>query len=188
MLASMQYQKVSVLLLTRWKSVNFQMEGSIYFRERFRIDAFASFFNPYSCICLLNEKWLGRNFLISFLFLSFFAVQSLTHLWSPLPQFLIPFLLPHISKRMFLHQPGLPTPWASSLSNVSCIFFHWGQTRQTHVFGALDQLVVYAAWSAGIRISWDSWSSYGVTLLFSFFQPSPNSTTRGPQLQANGFV
>ena len=30
---------------------------------------------------------------------------------------------------------------------------------------------------SGVQINWDCWSPYGVTLLFSFFLPFPNSTT-----------
>ena len=58
-----------------------------------------------------------------------------------------------ISKRMSLppqppsHQTS-PLPGASGLSQVRCIFSHWGQTRQTsavYASGASYQLV-YAAW------------------------------------------
>lgn len=35
----------------------------------------------------------------------------------------------------------------------------------------------YRGW--GVQVNWNCWSSYGVTLLFSFFQPFPSSTT-GP--------
>ena len=32
----------------------------------------------------------------------------------------------------------------------------------------------------GVQVSWDCWSSYGVALPFSFFNPSPNSTVGVP--------
>jgi hypothetical protein len=55
----------------------------------------------------------------NFLFCSFyyyfyvFTVQSLPSSWSALPQFLIPFLLHLVSKRMSSpSHPGLPTLWA----------------------------------------------------------------------------
>jgi hypothetical protein len=36
----------------------------------------------------------------------------------------------------------------------------------------------FSIWQiSGVQVSWDCWSSYGVALLLSFFQPFPNSTT-----------
>jgi hypothetical protein len=49
--------------------------------------------------------------------------------------------------------------------------------------GARISLYVLPGWwlsvwkISGVWVSWDCWSSYGVALLSSFFQPSPNSTT-----------
>jgi hypothetical protein len=35
---------------------------------------------------------------------------------------------------------------------------------------------------SGVQVSWDCWSSYGVTHILSFFQAFPNSSTRVPGL------
>jgi hypothetical protein len=72
---------------------------------------------------------------------------------------------------------------------VICFLSHWGQTRQSsavYVSGSSYKLVLLPGWwlnvweSSGIQVSWDCWSSYANTLLLSFFQPFPSSTTRVP--------
>lgn len=76
---STKRQKVSVLLMAGWKSVNFQMQsslkGSVYFRETFRTGALVSFFNSDSCICLLNERFLEGSLFIPVLRL-LLSIQS----------------------------------------------------------------------------------------------------------------
>jgi hypothetical protein len=38
---------------------------------------------------------------------------------------------------------------------------------------------LFSVWKISrVWMSWDCWSPYGITLLLSFFQPFPNSTTR----------
>jgi hypothetical protein len=54
--------------------------------------------------------------------------------------------------------------------------------------GASDLTFYASAWwlclleLPGVWVSWGCWSSYGVTLPFSFFNPSPNSTIGVPDL------
>jgi hypothetical protein len=78
-----------------------------------------------------------------------------------------------------------PFPGASSLSRIKHIS-HWGQTRQTfatYVPGALDQPLYAPDWwlhlweFPGAWVSWNCWSSYGVTHS-CFFSLSPNSAIR----------
>ena len=69
------------------------------------------------CFLALFLLVLFTSYLIFFNYFCSFTVQSLPPSWSALPQFLIPFLLPTVSKRMFhfTSPPGLHTPGASSL-------------------------------------------------------------------------
>lgn len=92
-----------------------------------------------------------------------------------------PFWVPPIP------HPIPPFPCSKSVLRVGQVFFHWGQTTQSsavHVLRALDQLLWMlpdwglSVWEiSGVPVSWHCWASYGVTLLLSFFQPFPNSTT-----------
>jgi hypothetical protein len=88
---------------------------------------FYHFFEDFTLSVCLHLSFL---FLFSFSFYFYlFTIQSLPPSWSALPQFYIPFLLPHVSKRM----SSLPTPHprqasqlsgASSLSRVRRILSH----------------------------------------------------------------
>ena len=77
-----------------------------------------------------------------------------------------------------------PFPGASRLYRIRHILSHWGQTRQflaTYVPEPQTSPCMLFGWwlglweLPGIRVSWDCWSSYGVTISFSSFSPSPNS-------------
>jgi hypothetical protein len=69
-------------------------------------------------------------------------------------------------------------PHFLGLLRVRCIFSDWTQTQQSsaiYVLGASYQLF-YAAWlvvqcirDLWVRVNWDCWSSYRVTLLLCFF-------------------
>ena len=105
-------------------------------------------------------------------------------LMSTLSHFFIPFLLLPATKRM--SPADLPLPRASHLTRVKHIFSHWGQTRESsaiYVWNPWISSCMLPGWSlnvsdiSGVQVSWDCWSFYGVVLLFSFFQPYPNSTT-----------
>jgi hypothetical protein len=87
------------------------------------------------------------------------------------------------------HHQASPFPGTSSLSRVRCIFSHWGQTRHSsavYVSEASSYQLVWCmlpGWCVSVQeilARWDCWSSYGVTLLLSFFQIFPNSTTGFP--------
>ena len=107
--------------------------------------------------------------------------------WSPIPQFLIPFLLSLASRHP-------PSQGVSILSRIKSIF-HRDQTRLSsniYVPGALDQ-PMYCCLVDGsldlwdllrVQVSWDCWSFYGDPLPFSFFNPSPNTSIGVPDLSS----
>ena len=106
--------------------------------------------------------------------------------WSALPQFLIPFLLPSVSKKMstlLLHQASLLTG-ASSLSRIKLGTSSPTEDRPGSILLYMYQgpwtsscmLTVWwlSVWEiSGVWVSWNCWSSYGVTLLLTFFHPFP---------------
>jgi hypothetical protein len=101
-----------------------------------------------------------------------------------------PILPPHLPVSMWMSSlpPHLTSKLsgASSLLRVRFIIFEWTKILKSStvcVLGASYQpqygacLVVQCLRDLGAQINWDCWSSYRVTLLLSFFQPFPNSTT-----------
>ena len=85
-----------------------------------------------------------------------------------------------------------PVPGASSLLRVRWVF----ESSPTEVRpGSLLLYMCWGPWTSssmlsgwwlsvweisGVRVNWDCWSSYGVTLPLSFFHPFSNSTTGVP--------
>lgn len=120
------------------------------------------------------------------IFIYFLQYSHYPHSLSALPQFLIPFLLPTISKRMSppppltRPPPSRETQVSWELDSSSLTEARMGRPLLYVYLGASDQLL-YAAWlvaqwlrDIGVQVSWDCWSTYGITLLLSLLQTFPN--------------
>jgi hypothetical protein len=111
---------------------------------------------------------------------------------SALQQFLIQFLFPPLSERM-LHLirtfPSLGSQVSPELGTSSPtddvpgspqLYLCWGP----HINSCMLTGWWFHAWELpGVQDSWDCWPFYGVTLLFSFFHLSPNSTIGFPNFR-----
>ena len=110
--------------------------------------------------CLHDKQFL--NF--------FFTVQLLSSSWSPPPhQFLIPFLLPPVCKRMIPSCQASPLPGASSLSKIRCIFSHWGQIWQEVLCSRLPSVL----WSVPYCFCcWETVSAQAACCIWQGKRPS----------------
>ena len=126
------------------------------------------------------------NFILFFnsfftVYIPFPAPTPIHHLTSPHPTHpphptLSPWGYPHPPPHLTSKLSG-----ASSRLRIKCIISEWTQTQKSstvYVLGASYQLVyavclvVQCLRDLGVQINWDCWSSYRITLLLSFFQPS----------------
>ena len=138
-------------------------------------------------MCLKSTTKFRKWIYIFYYFYFFFTVQLLPLSQYPLPQFLIPFLLLPVSKRM---SPLLTKP-PHSLGTQVC----WGLVALSHTEARPSNPLLYMCWEpltssfmlsgwclsvweiSWVQVSWNCWSSYMVALLLRSFQPFPNSTT-----------
>lgn len=143
--------------------------------------------------CTINT--LQNSQLIFFLIFNYFIYLHSSHcqlLSPPHPTFLHAIHLPHVSRGCFplsSGPAGCPFSWDSSLLKIRTIFSHWDQTRQSSAMykcGASNQ-PVHAAWLVAHSLGAPRGPGYlrllvflWVTLLLSFFQPFPNSSTEDP--------
>jgi hypothetical protein len=140
---------------------------------------------PASLYLQLQIQWAQspQTLFIFFLFMlnsRFYSPPGLPpyHIWYLLP----PHTCLHPTPP---HHKTSKLPGASSLLRVRYIFSDWTQTWQfsaVYVVGASYQLMMPGWWSgvweiSGFQVNWDCLSSYIATLLLSFFQLFPNSTT-----------
>jgi hypothetical protein len=137
---------------------------------------------------------MGRflSFLKNILFKRFFfPVQILSPSWSTLWLCHIPYLLPsdpHLQEDVLTSHPtktlqSLGSPVSSELGSSSLtesrpssplLYMCW----RPHISWCMLPGWRLSVWEiAGVQVSWDCWSSYRITLLLSFFQPFPISTT-----------
>jgi hypothetical protein len=142
-----------------------------YLKWDTKVFLFKNFFNLHSKCCSLPEFFT--------LFFSFCLWESAV--WT----------IPH---PLTLHTlPKSPFPTASSLYSIRHIFSHWHQTRLssvTNVLEATDQSMLFDWWLSlwkfpEVKVNWPCWSSYGVSIPFSYFNLSLNSSLQDPQTQSN---
>jgi hypothetical protein len=127
---------------------------------------------------------LFKTFLLFFYFISFliyflhsiFHSLSLVHMWQSLP------MLPRLHMNTLTPHPTwplnslwLPVYWGLVTSSLiehrpSSPLLYMLETSY-QLFYAVDW-VVQRLWDFGVQTNWDCWSSYRITLLLSFFQPS----------------
>ena len=127
-------------------------------------------------------------------YLIFFTVQILYPSQSTLWLFHIPYLLspspggyPNLSTPHRIRSPysiGFPVSWGLGASSLTGSIL--GSPLLHVLVGAHIRWYMLPGWWATvwaitrIQVSWHCWSSYRVSLLLSFFQLFPNSTTGVP--------
>jgi hypothetical protein len=80
-----------------------------------------------------------------------------------------------------LNSLGPPVSWGLGISSLNehrpgspLLYVFWG----LHICWYMLPVWWSSVWELqGVQINWDCWFSYGVTLLLSFFQSFPDSTT-----------
>jgi hypothetical protein len=136
----------------------------------------------YFAVCLFLLLLLFYS--LVFALLPVYCPPTVPHSISPPPpKGCVPPAPPHT------RSPGLPSPWGLKYVEMLGTSSLRGQTRQSsalYVSGALYQPCMLPDWWLSVweisvvQVSWDCWSSYGISLLHCFFQPFLNSTTGVP--------